>query len=386
MILLSLIAAAYVYLRAVHPTSWKWSFKLTVGVVLLLTGGIFIVLRQVGGGLPFAPDLPAWFLLTYSGAYMLLMIYMVLLLVGGELAGLLFLAVPRWRRMESANRRRLRNRANALLFAVAAISCAVGMYSALCPPRVTEVKLTLPVSKPLRLALLSDLHVDPVKDAHFVQGIVDRTLAQHPDIIVFTGDFVDGSVQQRYASMQPLTRLHAPLGVYAVPGNHEYYSGQDEWFPALRHLGLRMLNNEHVVLPEHGVVLAGVTDPAARVFGAEQPDVAKALRGAPSGLPVILLAHQPRLAPEAEEHGVALQLSGHTHGGLVLGLHWLVEHFNCGYSFGLYRRGSMLLYVSPGTSLWTTMPLRLGIPSEITLMTISPPTSPSTRYEVRSTK
>lgn len=369
--IISLIAAAYVYFRAVHPTSWRWWVKVLIGILLLLVGGIFGVLRKIGGALPFAPDLDAWFLLTYSGAYLLLMIYTVFLLVGGEIIGLLLRVIPSRRRRKRDERRHMRNRVNAVLFAVAVVTCAVGMYNALCAPRVVDVNLNFPITKPLRMVLLSDIHVDAVKGEQYVQGIVDQTLALRPDIIVITGDFVDGSVQQRYASVQPLSRLRAPLGVYAVPGNHEYYSGYDAWLPALRRLGMHVLNNEHAVLDEYGVVLAGVTDPAARAFNSEQPDIGKALRGAPKDKPVILLAHRPEIAVDAEKNGAALQLSGHTHGGMVLGLHRLVELFNNGFSFGLYQRGNLRVYVSPGTSLWTTMPLRLGIPSEITVITLT---------------
>ncbi len=372
MVVISLTFAAYVFLRGVYPLAWKWPFKVLTAVALLGVACIFPVLRRMGGDLPFAPDLPGWFLLTYSGLYMLMLSFACLLFAACIVYDLLLLFIPRLRKGEHAQRRHLRARLAGVSFAVAVLICGMGMYEALCPPRIREVKLQLPVDKPFRLALLSDLHVDFVKDASTVRGWVRQTMQLRPDLIAITGDFVDGSVQQRGDALRPLAELRAPFGVYAVPGNHEYYSGYGEWAPFLRSLGLRLLENEHVTLSELGVVLAGVTDPASRLFDYERPDVTKATAGAPTGLPVILLAHQPQLVRDAERCGVALQLSGHTHGGMILPLYPLVARFNAGYVFGLYRSGNMQVYVNPGTSLWTMMPLRLGVPSEITLLQIEP--------------
>lgn len=372
MVVISLAFAAYIFLRGVLPLSWKWPFKALAASALLGVACIFPVLRSLGGNLPFAPDLPGWLLLTYCGLYILMLAFAVLLFAAGIMRGILHLFIPRLRERDRARQKQFQARLAGGLFVAAVLICGIGIYGALCPPRIHEVKLHLPVDKPFRIALLSDLHVDPVKSASTVGGWVQQTMQLRPDLIVITGDFVDGSVRQRGDALRPLAGLHAPLGVYAVPGNHEYYSGYGEWAPFLRSLGLRLLENEHVTLTKPGVVLAGVTDPAARIFGFEPPDVPGAIAGAPTGLPVILLAHQPRLARDAERCGVALQLSGHTHGGMVLPLCPLIARFNAGYVVGLYRSGNMQVYVSPGTSLWSMMPLRLGVPSEITLLQIEP--------------
>src|SRR5690606_4415131 len=118
----------------------------------------------------------------------------------------------------------------------------------------------------------------------------------------------------------PLADLKAPHGVFFVTGNHEYYSGVDEWIAELGRLGIRVLRNEHVTLGEGDAAfdLAGVDDWASRRFGnGHGPDLKKALAGRDAGREVILLAHQPKQAPEAAELGVGLQLSGHTHGGQI---------------------------------------------------------------------
>lgn len=369
--LISLAAGAYVFLRAVMPLRCGWLWKVALGVGIVLVASFYKVLRLIGGDLPFAPDLPAWLQLSYSCLYMTLIAYFVVLLVA-HLVRLSVAAVsPAWRALEAETKRSLGNVSHlAMLLGVMAM-VGVGVVHALMPPEPHEVPLCLPVSKPLRVAVLTDLHVDAVKDRAFMQDVVERTNALEPDIVLIVGDFADGRVAQRGAHLEPLRDLKAP--VYGVPGNHEYYSGYDEWNQFLATLGIRMLNNEHVLLEDYGVALAGVTDPAARVFDREQPDVQKAVAGVPSGMPIILMAHQPQIAAQAEPAGVALQVSGHTHGGLMPGLAQLTARYNLGFVNGLYHAGRMLLYVSPGTSLWSGIPLRLGVPAEISLITIDRP-------------
>src|SRR5690606_9612931 len=140
---------------------------------------------------------------------------------------------------------------------------------------------------------------------------------------------------------------------------------------AYQDMGLPMLLNRHVLIHRGDATLAiaGITDPQAGRFGQPEPDLAAALEGVPPGDPVILLAHRPGDAGQAAEAGVALQLSGHTHGGQILGPHLLTQWANNGYVSGLYKVGNMQLYVSNGTGLWSGLAIRLGRPSEITLIT-----------------
>ncbi|MDR2696749.1 MAG: metallophosphoesterase, partial [Deltaproteobacteria bacterium] len=95
------------------------------------------------------------------------------------------------------------------------------------------------------------------------------------------------------------------------------------------------------------------------------PDIAGALAGAPEGAVRILLDHRPGNAPENARMGVDLQLSGHTHGGQILGMHQLVARFNQGFVYGWYQVDTMRMYVSSGAGLWNGFPVRLGVPSEI---------------------
>jgi predicted MPP superfamily phosphohydrolase len=154
----------------------------------------------------------------------------------------------------------------------------------------------------------------------------------------------------------------------AIPGNHEYYSDYVAWMAAYRALGLTMLENGHVLIKRQDALLAvaGLTDRQAGAFGLPRPDLSAALEGIPAGTPVILLEHRPGDAPANARAGVALQLSGHTHGGQIRGLDLLTKRANNGFVSGLYQVGDMKLYVSNGTGLWNGLAIRLGRPSEIT--------------------
>jgi predicted MPP superfamily phosphohydrolase len=137
-------------------------------------------------------------------------------------------------------------------------------------------------------------------------------------------------------------------------------------------LGLLSLENRYIVLDRNGgkLVIAGITDRASRRRAHPIRDLAAVLEGAPQGVPVILLDHQPSDARQAAKLGVALQLSGHTHGGLIIGIDQLAARANAGFVSGRYDVDGMTLYVNNGTALWPGFALRLGRPSELTRITL----------------
>ena len=251
-----------------------------------------------------------------------------------------------------------------------------GIYQAVKIPEVTRINLVLKGmasdAVPLKIAVLADLHADMISDRGRIEAIVEKTNALEPDLVVIAGDFVDGRPEEFGRNLEALQFLNAKYGVYGVPGNHEYYSGYGPWMKFLEGLGIRMLLNDSVVLEENHVVVAGVTDPAARRKHEAEPDFDLALEKAPDNLPVILLCHQPKLAGEAAGRKVALQISGHTHGGMVWGLKKLVARFNNGFVSGLYQLDDTTLLVSNGTGIWSGFPIRIGCPSEIILLTCLP--------------
>jgi hypothetical protein len=215
-----------------------------------------------------------------------------------------------------------------------------------------------------RIVQLTDVHVGPTIGKGFIEDVVKRANALEPDVIVITGDLVDGSVEELAEHVAPLGTLRARHGVYFVTGNHEYYSGADAWIAHLERLGIRVLRNEHVAIGgEGGFDLAGIDDLSAHGQG-HGADLAKALLGRDAARACVLLAHQPRAIALANELGVDLQLSGHTHGGQMFPWNFAVR-LQQPFVAGLHRLGRAQIYVSNGTGYWGP-PMRLGAPAEIT--------------------
>ena len=213
---------------------------------------------------------------------------------------------------------------------------------------------------------LTDLHVGLTIDRTFVQRVVDITNRLAPDLVAMTGDFVDGKVSDLHEEIAPLANLRASHGVFAVTGNHEYYSGVEPWVAQISTLGVRYLRNERVVIGDgngSSFELAGVEDHNA--FGDYREDLKAATAGRDPDRALVLLAHQPRQVKRAALHGVDLQLSGHTHGGQIWPWHYLVKLQQGGLLAGRYQHAETQLYVSRGCGYWGP-PVRLLAPLEIT--------------------
>ena len=221
----------------------------------------------------------------------------------------------------------------------------------------------------LRIVQISDLHVGPTIKAGYVRTVVNQVNELKPDLIFFTGDMVDGSVDHLKNDVEPLRGLKAKYGKYFVTGNHEYYSGVERWVGKVAELGMIPLMNEHVILNIEGesLAIAGVTDLMAhRVLKSHRSDLGKAVAGIPAGMPTIMLAHQPGSADQTIGLNIDLMLCGHTHGGQFIPFNFALARIEK-YSAGLYQHGDIQVYINRGTGYWGP-PLRLGIPSEITLI------------------
>jgi len=254
---------------------------------------------------------------------------------------------------------------------VASTGIANGMVTARGVHEVVDVEIKLAkLPKALdgfSIVQLSDLHVGLTIDRHFVQKVVDITNGLQPDLIAFTGDFVDGKVADLRDEIAPLGELRAKHGVYAITGNHEYYAGADPWIAEISRLGARYLRNELVTIGEPGAAfdLAGVDDHGAHGYVGHGEDLAKATSARNPGHALVLLAHQPRQVRRSSKYGVDLQLSGHTHGGQIWPWHYIVKVQQGGLLAGRYQHGDTQLYVSRGCGYWGP-PVRLLAPLEIT--------------------
>ncbi|MBZ4420756.1 metallophosphoesterase [Myxococcus sp. RHST-1-4] len=225
----------------------------------------------------------------------------------------------------------------------------------------------------LKVVQISDIHVGPTLDRHWLRRVVAQVNALQPDVVAVTGDLVDGHVEALRDEVTPLAELRASLGVFYVTGNHEYYHGGPAWAAEVARLGLTVLQNEHRVVERDGarLTVAGVTDHDAghiHPAHASRPDVA--LAGAPRGVPRLLLAHQPRTALHVARAGVEvdLQLSGHTHGGQVFPFMFFVK-LQQPVVRGLATIAGVRVYTHRGTGYWGP-PLRLGPAPEIAELTL----------------
>lgn len=227
----------------------------------------------------------------------------------------------------------------------------------------------------LRIVQISDLHVSVTIRRDYVANVVQMANALQPDLVVLTGDLMDGSVEMLRDDIAPLADLKSRLGTFAVTGNHEYYSGADEWIAHFKTMGIRTLRNEHVTLGEGANTfdLAGIDDASAHRFGGDHgADLARAVEGRDERRELVLLAHQPRQITDAPKHGVGLQFSGHTHGGQIWPFGLLVKLVQP-YLSGLHlHENATWIYVSKGTGYWGP-PMRLGARHELSLITLESP-------------
>ncbi|RZL85773.1 MAG: metallophosphoesterase [Sphingomonas sp.] len=336
--------------------------------VLLLVASQYHLWSRLSSGSVFSAEFPRAIVIGFNwafGAILLLAVFQLLLDLG-TLASMTVrtggLPVP--------------DRVRYAIAVIAALLAAIGVHHAIRVPPVKDIEIRIagldPAFDGYTVIQLTDLHISTLFPRRWARAVVDRSNALAPDLIVVTGDFIDGTVDARRADVEPLRDLRARDGTLFIPGNHEYFFGYRDWMRHLSGMGMRLLENDHVVLRRDGgrLVIAGVTDLSAPGTGNTGPDLASALRGAPGEVPVILLDHQPRNARSAAARGIALQLSGHTHGGMMVGLDRLTALANAGFVSGRYEVDGMTLYVNNGTALWAGFALRLGRPSELTRITL----------------
>ncbi|WP_280494265.1 metallophosphoesterase [Nocardia asiatica] len=254
--------------------------------------------------------------------------------------------------------------------AAAATTVGLGAYGVLNGPTVKHV--TVPLAKlprradGFRIAVVSDVHLGPILGRGFAERVVRTVNDTQPDLIAVVGDLVDGSVEHLRSAVEPLAGLRARHGAFFVTGNHEYFSGAEQWVEHVQELGMHLLANARTELP--GFDLAGVNDVQGERTG-QGPDFGKALGDRDRSRTAVLLAHQPVLIDDAVAHGVDLQLSGHTHGGQIWPGNYLAGLANPTVA-GLERYGDTKLYVSRGAGAWGP-PVRVGAPSDITVVELA---------------
>ena len=247
-----------------------------------------------------------------------------------------------------------------------------GVKTALGGPRLDRVQI--PIAKlprgmdGTRLAVVSDIHLGPLTGVRHTERIVDLINSVDADVVCVVGDLVDGTVAELGRAAAPLAGIRSRRGAYFVTGNHEYYSGYQEWVDEVARLGVRPLRNER--LEVDGLDLAGVNDIGGTEFD-DGPDYERALGSRDPARPVVLMAHQPVVAHDVARYGVDLQVSGHTHGGQMAPFNLLVKLEQPVVS-GFGKVDGVPVYVTNGAGFWGP-PVRVGAPPQVTLIELRTP-------------
>ena len=253
-----------------------------------------------------------------------------------------------------------------VLFTLAVVATVYGIANA-AHLRVRRVRVRLPnLPEKWRgrvAALISDVHLGHVRGVSFARRLATKLAQEKPDVIFFAGDLFDGMAADAQALAKPFAALAPPHGAYYVTGNHEEFTDHRPYLDALRSAGIRVLDNEKVTVDELQIVGVHFGESTnarllASILQEAKLDPARAS---------ILLTHAPDRPHVAEEHGVSLQLSGHTHRGQFFPFTLLVRKVYREFAYGLQRLGNLLVYTSSGAGTWGP-PLRVGTQSEIVLI------------------
>jgi uncharacterized protein len=253
-----------------------------------------------------------------------------------------------------------------LFFGAALIAGIAGLVNSMAiRVRRVPVKLpNLPESWRGRVAaLVTDTHLGHVRGVGFARQIVARISRLKPDVVLIAGDLYDGTAANIRKLAEPLRALKAPQGSFYIAGNHEEFGDHTKYLEAVSATGVRVLNNEKVVLD--GLQLIGVHFRDARRADRLRQvlDSARVDRSSAS----ILLTHAPDQPAVAAEAGISLQVNGHTHGGQFFPFTIFTKRIYGAFVYGLSRLGNLLVYTSYGAGTWGP-PLRLGTNPEIVLL------------------
>jgi predicted MPP superfamily phosphohydrolase len=256
---------------------------------------------------------------------------------------------------------------------VAAVCFVLGLFAGIWAivnaawTRVVRVTVKLP-NLPLAwrgrtAALVSDLHLGQVRSTGFLRRIVRKLSQLQPDVLFIPGDMYDGTATDLERLAKPWTEFSAPLGAYFITGNHEQFSSPSKYLDAVRQSGIRVLENEKMVLD--GLQIVGVHYHDSTNVERFRSILRRAALD--RNVASILLVHNPNRLPVAAEAGVSLQLSGHTHLGQFFPFTAIVSRIYGKYAYGLNHFGDLAVYTSCGAGTWGP-PMRLGSNPEIVLI------------------
>ena len=249
------------------------------------------------------------------------------------------------------------------------IAFLIGVYSVFhaARTRVKRVTIRLPNLPPSwrgrTAALVSDLHLGHIRNRRFLRRIVRMIMRLQPDILFIAGDLFDGTEIDADRLSEPWAAFSAPFGAYFVTGNHEQFSSPDQYLDVVKRSGIRVLENEKIVIDGLQIVGVHYLD-STNVEHCRS--ILKSVELDP-GVASILLIHTPNRMAVAAEEGISLQLSGHTHRGQFFPFTMIVSRIYGRFAYGLNQFGNLWVYTSCGAGTWGP-PMRLGTTPEIVLI------------------
>lgn len=262
------------------------------------------------------------------------------------------------------------NTANAVTLLILAACCIYSVFAAEKMPEVVHREYhDTRIKQPLKMLVVSDLHITQMTPVAKVEKWVERFNALQPDVILLSGDIADDSKENIAKQISKLKKLYAPKGIFYVTGNHEVYHNAFEWEAVFAGLGWQVLHNSGVSIENSGVYVAGLPD-----INGFSVSIAQAVKNAAADEYRVLLSHEPRTALKIAENQVDLQVSGHTHGGQIFPFNWFVKLGNKGFVSGEYDVNNAKLLITRGAGYWGP-PMRLLAPSDVMLIEFKPQSS-----------
>jgi len=268
-----------------------------------------------------------------------------------------------------------RFRLGIITIAVVSLIVIAGHINAL-NTRVKEISLNIPKkvtgNHQMKIVMASDIHLGALIGENREEHLVSIITKQKPDLVLLCGDLVDGDVGAalRKNLGRHFQEIRTPMGVYAIPGNHEYIGGIKKTLPYLESINIKLLRDKVLVLP-NGVQLVGRDDRDNRTMGegTGRKSLKELMTGLDKTFPIIVMNHQPFDLDEAVKEDVDLHLSGHTHHGQLWPFNYMTKAI-FELSWGYLKKGNTNFYVSSGFGSWGP-PVRLGNTPEVVVFNLT---------------
>ncbi len=362
------LANIYIYLRGYNSLALFRNHRIIYFISFILLAGTFVAGKILESrNSTFFSDI----LNIAGGFWMAFMLYGVIFLF---LSDILYLILKASGMLNYENAPLYRKWSYLVTLAIVFILISAGFINALIP-HVKRYEISINKSagefENMKIAAVSDIHLGSIIRKRSVKKLSGHLAELQPDLVLLLGDVVDGEIGPvlRGDLLKYFTCPRCRNGMYAITGNHEFIGGAGRTIPYIESKGIRILKDEIVTI-EGGIQLAGRLDrDSKRFFGKERMELSELMKKADTARPVILLDHQPFRLEEAEQNGIDLQLSGHTHNGQMWPLNWITRKIY-ELSYGYMKKGKTQYIVSSGYGIWGPR-IRLGSRSEIVFIDIS---------------